>query len=77
MNVSPEQYGICTEYYSVIDDRIVSIYIYIYSKGALCIVRSSHLPGNVLGKKKRGRAGGRGKREAKIRTTDRWAPQAI
>jgi hypothetical protein len=49
----------------------------IYSKGALCIMRSSHHPGNVLGKKKRGRAGGRGKREAKIRTTDRWAPQAI
>jgi hypothetical protein len=30
MHVSTEQYGICTEYYSVIDDRIVSIYIYTY-----------------------------------------------
>jgi hypothetical protein len=29
-NLSHEQYRICTEYYSVIDDRIVSMYIYIY-----------------------------------------------
>jgi hypothetical protein len=35
MNVSPEQYRICIEYYSVIDDRIVSMYIYIYSETIL------------------------------------------
>jgi hypothetical protein len=30
-NPSHEQYRICTEYYSIIDDRIVSMYIYIFT----------------------------------------------
>jgi hypothetical protein len=33
-----KKYKICTEYYSVIDDRIVSIYIYIYIYISKCIV---------------------------------------